>query len=235
MVDKKYYLFKDGECYFSDFLLTIDGSDFREKNLMRVHLGSKTTRIGESTFEGNYLTSVTFYKKIKHIESRAFANNKLQKVVFSRIEVPQIAFDAFVGNPIQLIIVPYESYDEYCELLSTLEFDREVEIKTNMDVKFEELEASKTEEDVLLIWAYSVYGTYTWRIECIEWADLDNTFRKDKDEGDFGEIEIQGVLYYLYKDSHSNIAIYRKKDGRYIDLTLQDFKNIYEDSEKAIC
>ena len=55
MVEKRLYLIKDGELWFSDQVLVIDGDDFKRKSLHYAHLGDKTTKIAESTFEGNYL------------------------------------------------------------------------------------------------------------------------------------------------------------------------------------
>ena len=65
MVEKRLYLFKDGELFFNDFVLVIDGDDFKNKSLHYVHLGEKTTTVGAETFEGNYLTQIHFHKKIK--------------------------------------------------------------------------------------------------------------------------------------------------------------------------
>lgn len=234
MVEKKYYLFKDGELFFNDFVLVIDGEDFKRKSLHYVHLGDKATRIGADTFEGNYLTQIHFHKKIKWIESRAFANNKIQKIVFSRLEVPEIAKDAFVGNPVSLIIVPYETLEDYKRILSKVEFDQEVQIESNIEMKFLKLNEEKVEDTVIMVKAFPIYGTYTWRIEKEEITDLETQMKKDENQYDFGEIELNGIIYNIYKDGHNHVFIYRKINGKYVDLTFEDFKIIYNDARKAI-
>lgn len=234
MVDKKYYLNKDGDLYFNDFVLSIDGDDFRRKNLYQIHLGEKTTRVCEEVFEGNYLTEVRFHKKIKWIESRAFANNRIEKMTFSRLEIPQIASDAFVGNPISLIIVPYETYDDYVELFSKVKFEQEVKIVSNIENKFDKLNKEKVEGSVIMIKALPIYGVYTWRVEKEEITDLETKMRKDENQYDFGDIEINGKVYEIYKDGHQNVFVYRLVDGEYVDITFDDFKVIYNDARKAL-
>ncbi len=234
MVEKKYYLNKDGDLYFNDFVLVIDGDDFRRKNLYQIHLGEKATRIGADTFEGNYLTEVRFHKKIKWIESRAFANNKITKMTFSRLEVPEIAKDAFVGNPVSQIIVPYETFEDYKKVLSQVDFDQEVQIVSNIENKFRKLNEEKVEGTLILIKACPIYGVYTWRIEKEEIADLETKMAKDENKLDFGDIELNGITYQIYKDDRNMVMIYRKNDEEYQDVTYADFEVIYSDARKAI-
>lgn len=234
MVDKKYYLNKDGELFFNDFVLVIDGDAFRRKNLFQIHLGDKATRIGLETFEGNYLKEVHFHKKIKWIENRAFANNKIEKLTFSRLEVPEIAKDAFVGNPISMIIVPYETYDEYVKMLKQVDFDQPVQIVSNIERKFEKLNETRVAGTVIMIKAMPIYGVYTWRIEKEEITDLETRMRKNENKSDFGEIELNGIIYDIYKDDHNIVFIYRIVQDEYVDITFDDFKVIYNDARKAI-
>ena len=165
MVEKRLYLVKDGEVWFSDQVLVIDGDDFKGKMLHYAHLGDKTTRVCANCFENNYLTQIHFHKKMKFVESRAFANNKIEKIIFSRLEVPEIAKDAFVGNPVTTIIVPYETIDDYRKVLSTVEFDQDVVIMSNIRMKFNKLNESDKPESTILVMAKPVYGDYIWRIE----------------------------------------------------------------------
>lgn len=234
MVEKKYYLFRDGELFFNDFVLVIDGNDFSFKNLHYVHLGEKATRIGEATFEGNYLTQIHFHKKIKWIESRAFAKNKIEKIVFSRLEVPSIAKDAFVGNPVSTIIVPYETIHDYEKVLKEVEFDTHPKIISNIEMKFNKLNETKSEGTVIMIKALPVYGVYTWRIEKEEITNLEVQMKKDENQYDFGKITLNGKDYDIYKDGHQQIFIYRKVDHVYEDLSFEDFEVIYNDARKAI-
>lgn len=234
MVDKKYYLNKDGEVFFNDFILVVDGDAFRRKNLFRIHLGEKATRIGVETFEGNYLTEVHFHKKIKWIESRAFANNKIEKMTFSRLEVPEISKDAFVGNPVKMIVVPYETYEDYVRILNDVEFDQPVQIVSNIERKFEKLNETRIDGTVIMIKAMPIYGVYTWRIEKEEIADLETKMRKNENKSDFGEIELNGIVYDIYKDDRNVVFIYRMIENEYLDITFDDFKVIYNDARKAI-
>lgn len=229
MVEKRLYLCRDGELWFSDQVLVIDGEDFKHKNLHYAHLGDRTTRVAASTFEGNYLTQIHFHKKMKFIESRAFANNKIEKIVFSRLEVPEIASDAFVGNPVSLIIVPYETYEDYCNVLSKVEFDQEVKIVSNISMKFEKLNEEEKEDSVILILAKPIYGDYIWRIEKEEIVDFETKMEKDESQLDFGQINIEGISYSIYKDNYHQVILYRKEKDRYIDMTYEDFERIYND------
>lgn len=234
MVEKRLYLFKDGELWFNDFVLVIEGSDFRQKNLHYVHLGDKTTTVGHSAFEGNYLTQIHFHKKIKWIESRAFANNKIEKIIFSRLEVPQIEKDAFVGNPISTIIVPYETIDAYKEMLSKLEFDREVNIVSNIEIKFNKLNAVDKESSIILIIAKPIYGDYTWRVEKEEITDFETLMSKDFNKLDFRTLQIKGQEYHIFKDSNHNVILYKKEGNQYFDMTYQDFEIIYNEAREDI-
>ena len=228
MVNPKYYLIKDGVCYFNDFLLEVDG--FAYKKLLEIRLGEKTTHIKERAFEHNYLRSVTFYKKVKFIESRAFANNKIEKLVFNRIEVPFIAKDAFVGNPLKLIIVPYESLQAYKDLLRSCEIDENVEIVSNIEVKFEELNATKKENEVMFVKALSIYGDYIWRIEKMEKADFVTRLNKDHNQNNFFSKKLDnGIEYDVHRTDHGNVTIYRQEGAEFIDLTMDDFVNLVEE------
>ncbi|MGN1345133.1 MAG: leucine-rich repeat protein [Traorella sp.] len=229
MVEKRLYLCRDGEVWFSDQVLVIDGEDFRRKNLHYAHLGERCTCVGSSAFEGNYLTQVHFHKKMKFIERRAFADNKIEKLVFSRLEVPSIATDAFVGNPISLIIVPYETYDDYCKVLSEVDFDHEIKIVSNIAMKFEKLNENDKEDSVILILAKPIYGDYIWRIEQEEIVDFETKMANDDSQLDFGQIEIDGIFYHIYKDNYHQVILYRKENQHYIDMTYEDFERIYKD------
>lgn len=228
MVNPKYYLIKDGICYFNDFLLEIDG--FAHKNLLEVHLGEKTTHIHEEAFEGNYLRSITFYKKVKFIESRAFANNKIEKMVFNRIEVPQIACDAFIHNPLKLIIVPYESLEDYKEVFKQCGIDESVKIMSNIELKFNELSANKKENEVLFVDALSIYGEYLWRIGKMEKADFVTRLKKDHNPNNFFSKTLDnGVEYDVHRTDRGNVTIYREENEEYLDLTMQDFVELFEE------
>ncbi len=234
MVEKKYYLLRDGELWFNDSVLVIDGDDFRRKSLHYVHLGEKATRVGEATFEGNYLTQIHFHKKIKWIGKRSFADNKIEKIIFSRLEVPEIEKDAFSGNPVSLIIVPYETLEDYKKVLGKVEFDQPVEIKSNIEIKFKRLNEEYVEGTVIMIKAFPIYGSYIWRIEKEEITDLETKMKKDENQYDFGEIILNDVSYNIYKDGHGNVFVYRKKNDQYIDVTFGDFETIYNDARKAL-
>lgn len=234
MVEKRLYLFKDGELWFNDFVLVIDGGEFRQKNLHSVHLGDKTTTVGSSTFEGNYLKQIHFHKKIKRIQGRAFANNKIEKIIFSRIEVPEIAKDAFVGNPVELVVVPYEAYDEYKEALAHVEFDREVKIISNIEMKFDKLYAFDQEDMLILIKVKPIYGEYYWRIEKEEITDIETQLKKKTNRFECEEVEMAGTHYHVWKDTNQQYIIYRKENGQYVDLTFDDFEVIYENMRKDI-
>ena len=227
MVEKRLYLIKDGELWFSDQVLVIDGDDFKRKSLHYAHLGDKTTKIAESTFEGNYLKQVHFHKKMKFIESRAFANNRIEKLVFSRLEVPQIAKDAFVGNPINTIIVPYETIDDYRKVLSEVEFDQEVTIMSNIRTKFNKLYEVDKPETLILVIAKPVYGDYIWRIEQEEIVDFETKMSKDENQFDFKDILIDDIQYHIFKDNRHNVIFYRK-DKDYKDMTFEDFERVYK-------
>lgn len=231
MVNPKYYLIKDGVCYFNDFLLEIDG--FANKNLLEIKLGEKITRIKENTFEHNYLRSVTFYKKVKFIESKAFANNKIERLVFSRLEVPQIAPDAFINNPIKCIIVPYESIDAYKQLFEKCELPENVEIISNIEMKFDKVNATKKEHEVIFIKALSIYGDYLWWVELMEKTDLTTRLKKDHNPDNFYKKRLSNnVEYSLHKTDHGNISIYRFENNDFIDLTMDDFLELFK--EKSI-
>ena len=229
MVEKRLYLIRDGELWFSDQVLVIDGDDFKRKNLHYVHLGEKTTKVSSSCFEGNYLKQVHFHKKMKFIENRAFADNKIEKLIFSRLEVPQIAKDAFVGNPINTIIVPYETIDDYRKLLSEVDFDQEVTIMSNIRMKFNKLCETDKPESLILIMAKPVYGDYIWRIEQEEIVDFETKMSKDDSQFDFGHIVVNGIEYKIFKDNHHNVIFYHHENGHYFDMTFDDFEKIYNE------
>lgn len=228
MVEKRLYLIKDGECWFSDQVLVIDGDDFKRKNLHSLHLGDKTTKICEAAFVNNYLKQVHFHKKMKFIESRAFANNKIEKLIFSRLEVPVIAKDAFANNPIHTIIVPYETYHEYCKVLSEVNFDQEVVIISNILMKFIKLNEKDTEDTIILAVAKPVYGDYIWRVEKEEIVDFETKMDKDDNQLDFGDIIVDGIEYKIFKDNRHNVIFYHYENGHYFDITFEDFERIFK-------
>ena len=229
MVEKRLYLIRDGELWFSDQVLVIDGDDFKRKSLHYAHLGDKTTKICTSAFEGNYLKQVHFHKKMKFIESRAFANNKIEKLVFSRLEVPEIAKDAFVGNPINTIIVPYETYPEYCKMLESVEFDQKVTIISNILMKFIKLNEEDKDETLIMVVAKPVYGDYIWRIEKEEIVDFETKMNKDDSQLDFGHIFVDGIEYKIFKDNRHNVIFYHHENGHYFDMTFDDFERVYRE------
>lgn len=232
MVEKRNYLMRDGVVYFNDAVLTIDGYDFQRRNLMKAVLGQRVTFIGEQAFEGNYLRSITFYKKIKHIRSRAFANNQLEKIVFNRIEVPQIAKDAFENNPLKLILVPYESKDEYRKLLDNISLPDDVQIETNIEMFFKQAQEAIYEGSLVYICLKRVYGDFSWRIEVKDEVDFDSRMRRDQNEQNFSiHTASNGIEYHLHKDSRGNIQIYRKNEQGYVDMTFEDFKIIFEEKK----
>ena len=231
MVEKRLYLVKNGEVWFSDQVLVIDGDDFKGKNLHYAHLGDKTTKVGANTFENNDLTQIHFHKKMKFIESKSFANNKIEKIVFSRLEVPQIAKDAFVGNPVETIIVPYETIDDYRKVLSEVEFDQEVNIISNIRMKFNKLEEIDKEESIVLVIAKPVYGDYIWRIELQEIVDFETLMHKNENQFNFGELEVESIQYKIFKDRRNHVIFYRK-DEEYQDMTFEDFERIFKDVTK---
>ena len=234
MVEERLFLIKNGECWFNDFVLVIDGDSFRYKNLNYVHLGDKTTAVGASTFEGNHLTQIHFHKKIKKIGTRSFANNKIEKIIFSRLEVPMIEKDAFIGNPVSLIIVPYETMDDYKEVLSHVEFENEVKIISNIEMKFKRLYETDVLDTLIHIKAKPIYGEYYWRIEKEEIADIETQLVKKTNHYVCEQIELDGVQYQICKDIMQQLLIYRKEKDQYVDLTFHDFEVIYNHIGKDI-
>lgn len=234
MVEERLYLIKNGECWFNDFVLVVDGDSFRYKKLKYVHLGDKTTTIGASTFEWNDLTQIHFHKKIKKIGTRSFANNKIEKIIFSRLEVPVIEKDAFVGNPVSLIIVPYETMDDYIEVLSHVEFENEVKIVSNIEMKFNKLYESDVQDTLIHIKAKPIYGEYYWRIEKEEIADIETQLTKKTNRYVCEQVELNGVQYQICRDIMQQLLIYRKENDQYIDLTFKDFEVIFSHVGKDI-
>lgn len=233
MVEERLFLIKNGECWFNDFVLVIDGDSFRYKNLNYVHLGDKTTAVGASTFEGNHLTQIHFHKKIKKIGTRSFANNKIEKIIFSRLEAPMIEKDAFIGNPVSLIIVPYETLSDYKEALKDVEFENEVKIISNIEMKFNKLYESDKEDTLICIKAKPIYGQYYWRIEKEEIADLETQLKKKENQYVCECVELNGTHYQICKDIMQQVLVYRKEE-KYIDLKFEDFEVIYSHVGKDI-
>lgn len=234
MVEERLFLIKNGECWFNDFVLVIDGDSFRYKNLNYVHLGDKSTTVGASTFEGNHLKQIHFHKKIKKIGTRSFANNKIEKIIFSRLEVPVIEKDAFIGNPVSLIIVPYETMDDYIKVLKNVEFEKEVKIISNIEMKFDKLHATDKEDTLVYILAKPIYGQYYWRIEKDEIADIETQLKKKENQYICEQVELNGVKYQICKDIMQQLLIYRKENDQYIDLKYDDFKVIFSHVGKDI-
>ena len=234
MVEERLYLIKNGECWFNDFVLVVDGDSFRYKKLNYVHLGDKTTTIGASTFEWNDLTQIHFHKKIKKIGTRAFANNKIEKIIFSRLEAPVIEKDAFIGNPVSLIVVPYETMDEYIEVLKEVEFDHKVKIISNIEMKFKKLYETDIDDTLIYIIAKPIYGQYYWRIEKEEIADIETQLHKKANQYICEQVELNGIQYQICRDVMKQLLIYRKENDQYIDLKFEDFEVVYSHVGKDI-
>lgn len=234
MVEERLYLIKNGECWFNDFVLVVDGDSFRYKNLNYIHLGDKTTTVGASTFEGNHLSQIHFHKKIKKIGTRAFAKNKIEKIIFSRLEAPVIEKDAFAGNPVSLIIVPYETKDDYIEVLKHVEFENEVKIISNIEMKFNKLYEKNVQDTLIFIEARPIYGQYYWRIEKEEIVDIDAKLKKKTNRYVCEQVELNGVHYQICKDIMQQLLIYRKENDQYVDLQFEDFEVIFNYIGKEI-
>lgn len=228
-MESKYYLVKDKVAYFNDSLLVIDGSDFRNRALKAVKLGKKVTLFSESVFENNQIEEVTFFYKVKHIQSRAFANNQIKKLVFTREDIPEIAEDAFVGNPLSCVVVPFVSLAGYQQLFSSLKLEGPVTIKSNIEEKFEELEKTDNEDELIVVSVHHVYGNYSWDIEKLEIVDFETHMKRDQNENNFmSETLDNGLTYHSYLDSHGNIIVYRK-EANWIDCTMEDFLAIFKE------
>ena len=230
MVEERLFLVKNGECWFNDFVLVVDGDSFRYKNLNYVHLGDKTTTVGASTFEGNHLTQIHFHKKIKKIGTRAFAKNKIEKIIFSRLEVPVIEKDAFIGNPVST----YETMDDYIEVLKDVEFENEVKIISNIEMKFNKLYETDVQDTLIFIQAKPIYGQYYWRIEKEEITDIETQLRRKTNHYVCEQVELNGIHYQICRDIMQQLLIYRKENDQYIDLNYDDFKVIFSHVGKDI-
>lgn len=232
MVEKKHYILKDKKVYFNDTVLIIDGTDFQRKDILFASLGEKITTFGENVFEGNQLHYISFHKKVKYIHSKAFANNQIEKIVFERVEIPEISKDAFENNPVKLIIIPYESKEAYCTLLSQIDLPEDVIIKTNIEVAFERAEELKHEGSLLYICVRRVYGDTNWRIEVKDEIDFDSRMRRDQNEQNFSVLKaLNDIEYHTHRDSQGNIQIYRRDDA-YINLTFDDFRILFEEKSR---
>lgn len=227
-IDKKYYLIRDGIVYFNDYVTEVISSDFHGKSLMEVKLGERATLIGEETFEGNYLRSITFHKKMKRIDARAFARNKIEKIVFERSDVPVIARDAFENNPVKMIVVPYQSLDKYHQLLDTIDLPEDYELISDIEKKFNDLKLSLREDEVIYIEATTLYGELYWKILKDEKVDLASKLKKDHNPENFSELSVSdGTGVNMYTDDHFNVLLYKCHDGKFEDMTFSEFEELY--------
>ena len=229
-VEKKYYLIQNGILYFNDDITDITSNDFRAKSLMGVKLGEKATHIGEGTFADNYLTQITFHKKMKVIDAFAFANNRIEKIVFERFEIPKIDPQAFISNPVKLIVVPYGNYDQYVKMLQSLKLPEELTVISDVEKKFNDLNADLGEEDVIYLKVINKHGHLYWKINKCEDFVLSSELKKDLNEENYSHIRIdEEHECIMYTDSHFNVLLFKYEDGKYSNMTYDDFVKIYYD------
>jgi hypothetical protein len=90
-------------------VISIGGSAFYEKSLIKVTIPSSVTEIGDGAFSGafssNQLTSVTIPNGVTYIGGRAFSSNQLTSVTIPN-SVTEIGGSAFSGNQLTSVTIP---------------------------------------------------------------------------------------------------------------------------------
>ena len=232
-VEKKYYLIKDGIVYFNDYIVEVNGEDFKGKSLMEIHLGEKTTRIGAETFANNYFRSITFHKKIKFIEDLAFSNNRLETLVFERKEAPVIAPNAFNKNPIKHIIVPYAGLKEYNTILAQVDLPETVIVMSDVEKKFDDLKAEQKPDEVIFLETRTIYGELYWKVNKSSEFDLKERLAKDCNENNFTNVTLKGnESCCMHTDDRFDLILY-KNEGQ--SMTFSDFVELYYDKDACQC